>query len=508
MTSSRGITYLFFLIIGVMIANPALLTIAFHGPEAVTSDLDSAQLSDIYYGLVKQRAPSLVSQLFWPTIYFCVGIIALYTGSIFKALQDAPLALLGLFILVFLSSVWSEDPQDSINRSLNFLGKTLVAYQLTRYLTPNGVLMYLRECLLIVMCISIAAALLFPELGTMAFRESYAWRGLFTHKTGLGNSAALCAIICFHYFRQSGYRSIFHAATVVLAIAITVLSQSATSISALAVALSIYILVSLLKLETALHRKRLKALIAVAILSVVAVIAAVHHWDAILSLLGRDSTLTERTTIWAGVWKMILEKPALGYGYYAAWDSSNVWYVLGALQFWTPSAHNSFLQSWVELGFIGLFLFSSFLLHSLIIWFRRYLASGSIDFLLIGVIYLMLLFMASLESTLYKTQEINWFMWAMFSMILWYSPKNIRSKLFRRIRLFFAIKTKQRYKRRKHRAKAQHGKPLKKKHRRLKHRRSSKERDEQNSDHASKRRRTVKRRKTRKPGSQEGLDRV
>ena len=139
MTSSRGITYLFFLIIGVMIANPALLTIAFHGPEAVTSDLDSAQLSDIYYGLVKQRAPSLVSQLFWPTIYFCVGIIALYTGSIFKALQDAPLALLGLFILVFLSSVWSEDPQDSINRSLNFLGKTLVAYQLTclLYTSPS-----------------------------------------------------------------------------------------------------------------------------------------------------------------------------------------------------------------------------------------------------------------------------------------------------------------------------------------------------------------------------------
>ena len=78
--------------------------------------------------------------------------------------------------------------------------------------------------------------------------------------------------------------------------------------------------------------------------------------------VGRDPTLTDRTMIW----KMLLSlgtNPLVGTGYESFWLGprlQSIWQKFGQIN----EAHNGYLGIYLELGFIGLFLLSAFLIAS------------------------------------------------------------------------------------------------------------------------------------------------
>ena len=160
--STKGLHYIFYVFIGVMIANSTLVTVIAHGPSAVVSkeELKDASPSEIYYDSIAIADTSMAPKIFWPLVYFIVAIFAYKTGSVSKAFTEAPIFLIGFIILIFASTLWSETPIESVKRAVHFLGKTLIAYQLTRYLTLNGIITYLRDCLFIVAIIAAGTALL------------------------------------------------------------------------------------------------------------------------------------------------------------------------------------------------------------------------------------------------------------------------------------------------------------------------------------------------------------
>jgi O-antigen ligase len=82
-------------------------------------------------------------------------------------------------------------------------------------------------------------------------------------------------------------------------------------------------------------------------------------YPLLTALAGRDATLTGRTAIWAEVWRAILRRPWLGYGFSAFWRGWNgaSFDVVVALKFVLFHAHNGFLEVWLELGAAGLLLF-------------------------------------------------------------------------------------------------------------------------------------------------------
>jgi O-antigen ligase len=83
---------------------------------------------------------------------------------------------------------------------------------------------------------------------------------------------------------------------------------------------------------------------------------AVLDTEALLELLGKDSTLTGRTSIWDATWRAIGERPLLGHGYSAFWNEASptvqlIWIAVG----WeTPNAHSGFLEILLQLGWVGL----------------------------------------------------------------------------------------------------------------------------------------------------------
>jgi O-antigen ligase len=85
--------------------------------------------------------------------------------------------------------------------------------------------------------------------------------------------------------------------------------------------------------------------------------------------VGKDATLTDRTKIWATLFRMDTD-PLLGAGYESFWMGPRLH------SFWRTSglqgineAHNGYLEVYINLGLIGLVLFSIFLISSyLSIW--------------------------------------------------------------------------------------------------------------------------------------------
>jgi O-antigen ligase len=84
-------------------------------------------------------------------------------------------------------------------------------------------------------------------------------------------------------------------------------------------------------------------------------IVAVVVWQAsLLSLLNRNSGLSDRTAIWADVAQITRNRPLAGYGFWAFWDSEQAWSVyqqFGGFQF--GSAHNSLFETALGSGWVG-----------------------------------------------------------------------------------------------------------------------------------------------------------
>jgi len=76
------------------------------------------------------------------------------------------------------------------------------------------------------------------------------------------------------------------------------------------------------------------------------------------SSLGRDSTLTGRSEIWAYLVPLAMKKPVLGHGFGGFWTKAI------RESYLYRSAHNGYLEVLLVLGFVGLLLVSLFILSS------------------------------------------------------------------------------------------------------------------------------------------------
>lgn len=96
--------------------------------------------------------------------------------------------------------------------------------------------------------------------------------------------------------------------------------------------------------------------------------------DAVMGLYSReesnDATLTGRTTIWEKSIEMIYDKPIIGYGYTAFDSPLTAWFFE---DYQAPHAHNTWINTAFETGFVGLFLLVLFQVSAFWIFIRIYL---------------------------------------------------------------------------------------------------------------------------------------
>ncbi|GHD42643.1 O-antigen ligase family protein [Mycetocola manganoxydans] len=93
----------------------------------------------------------------------------------------------------------------------------------------------------------------------------------------------------------------------------------------------------------------------------IAIAGAVLFRDQLLGLLGKSDDLTGRLTIWDTVLSTAAHRPWFGWGYSSPWipwvePFNDLVVRRGVLQL---HAHNAWLDVWLQLGFVGLILFTA-----------------------------------------------------------------------------------------------------------------------------------------------------
>jgi exopolysaccharide production protein ExoQ len=294
-------------------------------------------------------------------VFFVCSALIISRLPAVSSIAQRTKTLIAYPLLAIFSCVWSLQPQKSIVSGSILMLFTLFAM----YLVIN--FDHQRQFELLVMAGSIAVALsiflaiFVPAMGSGA----EGWRGIFGHKQNCAGATTLILVTGIHWRPSGFYQRAFRVMYVVMCVGLIVMSKSRTGwgLALLAMCLSGGIaFLQKLKAKDALF-------VGMWVLPLVGAMAYVGKEAAplILTGIGKDATLSQRTIIWAAVWKEILRHPLLGYGYKGFWTglkgaSLNVVLTSG----WVlAQAQNGILDTWVQMGIPGVAVFTVTVLQAI-----------------------------------------------------------------------------------------------------------------------------------------------
>ncbi len=344
---------------------------------------------------------SVLMKITW-ALFLLVPLLLL--GSRMKQMMQVLRATNRFFLAVMalgtLSVAWTIDTSATIARLEHVYAILLICLAVACVgWNVNRMQQVTRPILTVLLTGSLIFGLVAPDLAItppVPPDTSYYWHGLTTQKNQLGSIASLGALFWFHGWasRQVRLAPAFFGWAV--AMACLVLSRSATSL--MATILASFLLFLILRTTPSMRRYTpyIVGLFATVTLTYsVAVLKVVPGLDALLqpvmALSGKDATFSGRTQIWEIIRNHIQLAPLLGSGYGAYWGAgpvpSSPSYVFFRLMYFYPSeAHNGYLDTINDLGYVGLALLLGyivlFIVQSLRIW-RMNRAAGAIFIALI-----------------------------------------------------------------------------------------------------------------------------
>jgi len=362
--------------------------------------------------LERKHAPEVSRTLWIPTIWmlyiaskplgvwFQSGGVTAESGSPLDRVFLVALLSLGLFILTWrkfswsyaikeytwlmlligymlTSILWSDIPFISFKRWIRELVAVVMVFVVITESNPRQAMQSLfTRTIYILIPFSLLLIKYFPEYGRKygIWEGTLMWVGVTLQKNSLGR---LCLISTFFLvwtlIRRWQGRDIpvvwyqNYADVFVLVLSLWLLkgapdadTYSATAIVALAVGFAAF--VGLLWMKK--RRFNLRAIPFVAMLmlgvafGIVTPMVGGSNVASLTSSLGRDATLTGRTGIWAGLLPVIERQPILGYGFGSFWTTKRT--QIHEI----TEAHNGYIDVLLEIGYVGLFLLTMFLLTS------------------------------------------------------------------------------------------------------------------------------------------------
>jgi len=331
-----------------------------------------------------------------------------------------------VLLLVFLtlaSVLWSSSPDLTIRRSIALIGTSLFGtYFATRY-TIREQLTLLGWALGISLLLSLVFIFALPQYGISGAPHTGAWRGIWTHKNGLGRHMAIAANVFWLLGLSIKQRRWIPWTALGLAILSVVMARATGALLASLIPIALIPFLQSLRWRS---QFAIPAAIAILAGSGIAAIAITLGSEAILIALGEDATLTGRTEFWPVIIHMIQQQPWLGYGYEAFWTGLNgpSAYIIHATQGHSPNhAHNGILQLWLHLGFLGVIVFLigfwNMILRS-VTWVR--LSDSAADFWPLVFCVMMIQFNIS-ESSILEYNNLEWVIYVAVALSIIRLPK-------------------------------------------------------------------------------------
>lgn len=408
--------------------------------------------------LERKQAPN-VSSAFWiPTIWMlCIATkpLAIWFGSgggdaefgspLDQYFQITMLCL-GLFILVsrnfswsraikmnswlillicymLVSILWSDITFISFKRWIREFIAVIMAFIVITEQDPRRAMQSLfRRTIYILIPFSLLLIKYFPEYGVEYghFSGTLMWIGVTTQKNGLGR---LCLIAAFYLIwtlvmrRQGKDRPIgkfqTHADVSIMILTLILIigpgnQYSATALTSLAMGLVAFVgLLWTKKYHIHVGVNTLTVIMAVIIgFGILQPIIGGSSVSGFTSTLGRESTLTGRTEIWADLFQVAMQRPIFGSGFGGFWTpATRIAHDIG-------EAHNGYLDVILDIGFVGVLLVSMFLLSSC--WKAQKEMSSDFDWASLRICYLLMAAVHNITETSFNSLTSHLFALLLF----------------------------------------------------------------------------------------------
>lgn len=253
------------------------------------------------------------------------------------------------------SSLWSQIPEQSLQFGIYMVLDVLLVYYIYIKFKPSGIIRLFYGLGWIVVASSVIFSVALPQYGVdHRASTSGSWQGIFVFKNTCAIMATFLLSAAFYVPVQTPRDKTFRAAFVILTLFLIAMTGARTGWIVLIALLIYVVLTKVLSYFSAGDQPAVFLLITIGVL--ITLVVGVIYSGQILLLLGKDATLTGRTGIWQLVITSAMKRPLLGYGYRAFWNGLHGESVnISLAEQWTvPGAHNGLLESWLDIGLIGL----------------------------------------------------------------------------------------------------------------------------------------------------------
>jgi O-antigen ligase len=274
------------------------------------------------------------------------------------------LLIIMLIIDMAISLIWADYQFVAFKRWVKTFGTfvmvALIATEPQPFLAARLVM---KNSCIFILIVSALLIVFLPAVGTMFLADQgLCWSGLATHKTQLGQWAALAALL-FVWEASTGAAAAQKRGRFLLqalgAVIILVGSKSSASLGLFGLG---GLILALIGVARRTSRFGLTTLLLLAGTLGCGTFFFFESFmpqpliPALLQALGKDPTLTGRSDIWEMSLSIANQRALLGYGYATFWMTKSADEIRRFCGWDFFSAHNGFIDIYLQLGLMGLFL--------------------------------------------------------------------------------------------------------------------------------------------------------
>jgi exopolysaccharide production protein ExoQ len=315
------------------------------------------------------------------TVLMFISIIILIKRKINleSFLQNNSFLIL-LMVYILISVLWSENKGVAFKRYFRFLGDFIIVLVILTEKDPyNALCVVFRRAAYLLIPLSIVLIKYFPAIGIQYTRDGSVkmWAGVTTHKNCLGILTLVSGIFFLYSIikilkkekKISVNLLIYIFYLLMILFLLKGSGDSTSSTSLLLFVIGSFILFGFLIIKS--HNEKYVSkyfIIAVIIIIVFQWLMQFFidktYFQLVLSIFGRNETLTGRTDLWDELIAMGQSHLLLGTGYGSFWLDKNLEH-LWAIFWWQPTqSHNGYIETFINLGLFGIFFLVLFFIAS------------------------------------------------------------------------------------------------------------------------------------------------
>jgi O-antigen ligase len=331
-------------------------------------------------------------------IFMVVGTVVLWKRKInWSSIVQNNGWMIWLYYYCCISVLWSDLPMISFKRWIRDLGNVIMVLIILTDIDPaEAFRTIIRRCMYVLMPLSIVFIKWYPEFGRYwgPFGGDPLYVGVSVGKNGLGQ---ICMIGGFFFVwdslvrlkkktSQDRYFLLINILYILMIVYLFIKANSQTSLMTFIIGLVMLFGLSLLKTEI--------KYINILLIHIAMLIIAIQMTEALNTLfinIGRDPTMSGRTELWEHLIQMNAN-PFIGTGYRSFWAGERL-STLWRDYWWHPKqAHSGYLETFLNLGILGLFSLMTFIFASYRIAKKELIAGIEIGKFRMVVLFMLLIY--------------------------------------------------------------------------------------------------------------------